>query len=175
VQTAAFRTEERARLLFLPLFGAALVLAATVTVTVARMMSRPINGMTRAMTALAGGDKSVVIPGTDRRDEIGRMAEAVQVFKTKIMEADQLRAEQTKADKRAVREKKSVMDKLANEFETAVGHVVQIASSASTELEAAAGTLTKRRTSQESFPAASPRFPSKLPPTCNRSLPRPRK
>jgi methyl-accepting chemotaxis protein len=141
--TATFKSEERARFLFMTLLGTALVLAATVTVTVARMMSRPISGMTRAMTALAGGDKSIIIPGTDRRDEIGRMAEAVQVFKTRIIEADQLRVEQTEADKRAEREKKSVMDKLANEFETAVGHVVQTVSSASTELEAAAGTLTK--------------------------------
>jgi methyl-accepting chemotaxis protein len=140
---AAFRSEERARLLFLSLFGAAVALAVGVTMIVSRMISGPINGMTWAMAALASGNQSVTVPGTDRRDEIGRMAEAVQIFKTRMIEADELRVQQAAADKRAASEKRAAMDRLANEFESAVGNVVQGVSSASTELESAAGTLTK--------------------------------
>jgi methyl-accepting chemotaxis protein len=139
----AFTSQEQTRLLFLALLSAAVVLAATITVTVARTISRPVTGMTRAMTALAAGDRSVIIPDTDRKDEIGRMAESVQVFKTKMIEADQLLAAQAKADQRAELEKKAAMKKVADEFEKAVGNIVQTVSFASGELEMAASTLTK--------------------------------
>ena len=42
---------------------------------------RPLDRITRAMTALAGGDETIAVPATERRDEIGAMARAVQVFK----------------------------------------------------------------------------------------------
>ncbi len=140
---AAFTSEQQIRVLFLTLLCGALLLAAVVTVTVARSISRPVAGMTRAMTALASGDKSVAIPGTERKDEIGRMAGAVEVFKTKMLEADQLRAEQALADERAGHEKKAAMAKVADEFEKAVGNIVRAVSSASGELERSATTLTK--------------------------------
>ncbi len=140
---AAFASEEQSRLVFLVLLGVALLLAATVTVAVARTISRPLTGMTKAMAALAGGDQSVAVPGTDRKDEIGRMAGAVQVFKTKMLEADHLRAAQAEADRRAEQEKRAAMHNVADAFETAVGSIVKAVSSASGDLETAAGTFTK--------------------------------
>ena len=47
-----------------------------------------------AMRALAGGDKAVEIPGVGRKDEIGQMADTVQVFKDNMIETERLRAEQ---------------------------------------------------------------------------------
>jgi methyl-accepting chemotaxis protein len=140
---AAFTTERQARQLFLTLLGAALLLAAIVTLAVARMISAPIAGMTRAMTALAGGDHSAAIPGIDRRDEIGSMAQAVQVFKKGLAEADQLRAQQEESGRLAEIEKKRAMHKLVDDFDRAVGNIVQGVSAAATKLETAAGTLTK--------------------------------
>ncbi|PWB63020.1 MAG: hypothetical protein C3F17_10245 [Bradyrhizobiaceae bacterium] len=140
---AAVRTEERARLLLLSLLGVALALAAVVTLTVARMISRPIAGMTGAMTALAGGDQSVEIPGTGRKDEVGRMADAVQVFKTGMIEAERLRAEQANTEARAEAERQAAMRRLASEFEQAVGSIVATVSSAAGELEQAAGSLSR--------------------------------
>ena len=140
---AAFATEEQARRLFLILLGTALVLATIVTLFVARMISRPVAGMTQAMTALAGGDKTVAIPGTERRDELGAMAQAVQVFKKNMIEADQLRADQEEAGQRAQVEKREAMRKLVDNFDRAVGNVVHSVSTAAAELQTAAGTLTK--------------------------------
>jgi len=140
---AAFRTEAQARRLFLMLLGAALVLAMVVTWFVARMISRPVSGMTRAMTALANGDHSVAIPGTDRGDEIGSMAQAVHVFKKGMIEADRLRVEQEAAGHRVELAKREAMRKLVDNFEKAVGNIVHSVSTAAAELEAAAGTLTK--------------------------------
>ena len=110
---------------------------------VARSISRPIVRMTEAMTELANGNTRIVPPGVGRRDEVGAMASAVQVFRDNMIEAERLRTEQTEAEKRASGEKRATLHTFANEFQTAVGNVVDLVSSASTELEAAAQTLTK--------------------------------
>jgi methyl-accepting chemotaxis protein len=80
--------------LSLAILVAALALAALVTIMLARLIARPIGGMTQAMVKLAGGDKSVAVPGVGRGDEIGRMADAVQVFKESMLRADALLEEQ---------------------------------------------------------------------------------
>jgi methyl-accepting chemotaxis protein len=110
---------------------------------VARSISRPIVRMTEAMTELANGNIRIVPPGVGRKDEVGAMASAVQVFRDNMIEAERLRTEQTEAEKRASGEKRATLHTFANEFQTAVGNVVDLVSSASTELEAAAQTLTK--------------------------------
>jgi methyl-accepting chemotaxis protein len=138
---AAFRTEQQARILFLILLGVALLLAAVVTVSVARMIARPIGGMTQAMTALAGGDKSVVIPGTDRKDEIGRMAEAVQVFKTNMIEAENLAAQQ-EAERKLKEERAHRVDALTRGFDIKVSELVGSVSSAAHEMESTAQSMT---------------------------------
>jgi methyl-accepting chemotaxis protein len=110
---------------------------------VARSISRPILRMTEAMTELANGNVKIVPPGVGRTDEVGAMASAVQVFRDNMIEAERLRVDQTEAEKRASGEKRATLHTLASEFQTAVGNVVDLVSSASTELEAAAQTLTK--------------------------------
>jgi len=110
---------------------------------VARSISRPIVRMTEAMTQLANGNIRIVPPGVGRKDEVGAMASAVQVFRDNMIEAERLRTEQTESEKRASGEKRATLHTFANEFQTAVGNVVDLVSSASTELEAAAQTLTK--------------------------------
>jgi len=104
-------------------------------------ITRPVQQMTREMTVLATGDTSTEISGIGRLDEIGRMAGAVQVFKTNMIEVERLKVEQLEADRRGAEQRKSEMIKMANDFETAVGEIVETVSSAATELEASAGTL----------------------------------
>lgn len=105
-------------------------------------ITRPVQRMTTEMTILAGGDTSVTISGVERLDEIGRMAAAVQVFKTNMIEVEQLKVEQQEAERRGAAQRKADMKKLADQFEAAVGEIVETVSSASTELEASASTLT---------------------------------
>lgn len=106
-------------------------------------ITKPIRMLASVMTRLAGNDMSVDIPGTARKDEIGDMAGAVQVFKNNMIEAERLRAERTESEARAVKQRKADMYKLADGFEAAVGEIIKTVASASTELEAAAGSLTK--------------------------------
>src|SRR5262249_18008404 len=106
-------------------------------------IARPIGRITDAMGVLAGGNTATEIPFAARRDEVGRMAAAVQVFKDNMIKARELEAEAAESEKRAAAQRKADMHKLADEFQAAVGGIVDTVSSASTELEAAAGTLTR--------------------------------
>jgi methyl-accepting chemotaxis protein len=103
---------------------------------------RSLRQMTRAMAALAGGDLAIAIPCTERRDEMGSMARALGVFKDSMNETNRLRAEQKEAEAQATERRRVEMNRLASDFEAAIGEVIETVSSASTELEASAGTLT---------------------------------
>jgi len=109
---------------------------------IGRSISTALSAMVRAMTGLAGGDAAIAIPGLGRKDEIGEMAGAVQIFKTNMVETERLRAEQSESEARQVQQRKADMHRLADAFEGAVGEIVGTVSSAATELEAAARTLT---------------------------------
>ena len=109
---------------------------------VAIAVTRPIQRITTEMGVLAKGDTSVIVSGTERKDEIGEMAQAVQVFKTNAIEVERLKAEQVEAERRSAEQRKQDMIRLADEFEGAVGQIIGTVSSASTQLEASATTLT---------------------------------
>ena len=124
-------------------FGLAVVVVCGVSLLIGRSISSALASMVSAMTRLAGGDFKIAIPGLGRKDEIGEMAGAVEVFKNNMMEAERLRAEQLEAEQRQVEQRKADMRQLADAFEGAVGEIVDTVSSAATELEASANTLTK--------------------------------
>jgi methyl-accepting chemotaxis protein len=104
---------------------------------------RPLFSLTGAMGELAKGNFEMVLPGLGRKDEIGDMSHAVEAFRIKLEEKANVEAElKLKQDRLAAEQRKAEMIKLADSFESAVGEIVQIVSSTSTELEASAGTLT---------------------------------
>ena len=108
----------------------------------AQGLVRPVRSLTAAMASLAAGDTSVAVPAMARRDEIGGMARAVEVFKKSMIESDALRGEQDRQKLAATAERKRDLDQLAHEFESAVGAIIETVSSSATELEASAGSLT---------------------------------
>ena len=104
-------------------------------------VSRPIERITRSMGALAKGDISVSIPFGDRRNEIGAMAGAVQIFKDNMIRARELEAEAEAAKSRVEADRKRAMAEMADGFERSVGGIVKTVSDAATELQAAAQAL----------------------------------
>jgi methyl-accepting chemotaxis protein len=122
--------------------SAALLLIATCIFSIFTI-ARPMNALTGAMKELASGNFGVVLPGLGRKDEIGGVAEAVETFKVKAAEKAHEEAEaKIKQDQVAAQQRKADMIKLADDFEGAVGEIIETVSSASTELEASASTLT---------------------------------
>ncbi len=117
----------------------------------------PVVSMTEAMKKLAGGDKTVEIPAQGRTDEIGQMAGTVQVFKDNMIEAERLRNEQEEAKRRAEVEKKAAMNGMADDFESSVKGIVQMVSSASTELQSTAQSMsaTAEETSRQAGAVAA--------------------
>ncbi|MGE5145762.1 MAG: methyl-accepting chemotaxis protein, partial [Candidatus Eiseniibacteriota bacterium] len=103
--------------------------------------AKPIRRLTDAMTALAGGNLEAAIDGGARKDEIGDMAKAVQVFKDNALEMKRLEREAEEQKKRAEIEKKQAMHKLASDFESRVGGVIQTVTSAATELQSTASSM----------------------------------
>jgi methyl-accepting chemotaxis protein len=131
------------RMWMLIAFAFSVVLVCGLSLLIGRSISNALASMVSAMTRLAGGEFKIAIPGLGRKDEIGEMAGAVEVFKNNMIEAERLRAEQLEAEQRQAEQRKADMRDLANAFEGAVGEIVETVSSAATELEASANTLTK--------------------------------
>ena len=98
-------------------------------------ISRPVIAMTGAMVRLANRDLTVVIPATDHRDEVGAMAKAVQVFKDNAIQVDRLAAEQKEREQKAEAEKSAALRALADQFEGAVGGIVNQVAEAAGELQ----------------------------------------
>ncbi|TGD96422.1 methyl-accepting chemotaxis protein [Methylobacterium nonmethylotrophicum] len=104
-------------------------------------ISRPIARMTAAMAALAAGDMTVAVPGAGRRDEIGAMADAVQVFKDNLGQTRRLEEETALARASAEDQRRAGMRQMADRFEQVVGGVVGTVSASATELQATARTM----------------------------------
>ncbi|MCQ8277234.1 methyl-accepting chemotaxis protein [Acetobacteraceae bacterium KSS8] len=103
-------------------------------------ISRPILALADHMRKLAGRDLHGLVPCTDRGDEIGAMASAVQVFKESMVHAATL--EQTQAEDRHAREERTrTLEGLVGAFEARVAGMVDMLAAASTELEATAGEM----------------------------------
>jgi methyl-accepting chemotaxis protein len=106
-------------------------------------IARPMRALSVSMEELAAGNFAVVLPGLGRKDEVGDVAGAVEKLKVVAEQKARDEAEaRIRQDQAAARQRKVDMIKLADDFEGAVGEIVDTVSSASTELEASANTLT---------------------------------
>ncbi|MGB3867665.1 MAG: cache domain-containing protein [Xanthobacteraceae bacterium] len=123
--------------------GVITLISGALAIFIARRTSAALRASTNAMRRLADGDFSIVLPGLDRKDEIGEIAGAVEAFKVKMTEKVEHETKaKAEADRAVELERKQAMMQLADSFEQAVGDIVETVSSASSELETAAGTLT---------------------------------
>jgi len=130
-----------------------------------RMLRRLLGDLAGTMEKLRDGDYDVTVPSIARGDEIGAMARATERFRENLVRMRTLEAEQKQAEARAAADelaadareterrkaaeqkaaadKQAAMHMLASQFQAAVGDIVDTLSSASTELESAAGSLTQ--------------------------------
>jgi methyl-accepting chemotaxis protein len=108
--------------------GLVLLMAALIAFLTARSVSNPITALTKGMRELAEGNFGVVLPGLKRKDEVGNIARAVEAFKVKAAEnAQREAAAKAEQDRQAEAERQAAMEKMADEFQAAVGGIVQAA------------------------------------------------
>jgi len=105
-------------------------------------IAKPIRMIVGVLQELASGRYQVEITGLDRKDEVGAVAKTAEVFRENGLAKIRMEAEQKEAESRAAAQRRQDMLQLADQFESAVGEVIETVSSASTELEASATTLT---------------------------------
>lgn len=106
-----------------------------------RSIANPLVAMSNAMRRLADGDNSVDIPGSGRRDEIGEMAGAVEVFKVNAIENERLQAEQAENEANLAKQKRQSQLQMADELETKVKSVVQTIANTASEMHGTAQSM----------------------------------
>ncbi len=117
---------------------ALMVLVGALAFATTRMVGRPLAQMTEAMRDLADGNLNTDIPARDKRDDMGAMANAVEVFKQNAIEMRRLEEEQTASKAKAEADKQAAMNAMADAFEASVMAVVdQVATGATTMQNAA--------------------------------------
>jgi methyl-accepting chemotaxis protein len=117
---------------------AGLLVAALTALFLGRGLVRPLDRICSVMDGLAAGDLATEVPYRDRRNEIGRISRSLGVFKDALVDAERLREEQSGAEQRQLLQRRADMNRLADDFENAVGEIVNTVSSASAGLEASA-------------------------------------
>jgi methyl-accepting chemotaxis protein len=123
------------------ILGLAVIVGIVVSVYLVRDVSSGINSIIQPMQALGKGDLTAEVPHRGEKTEIGAMAEVLQIFKEALI-AKKAADEAAAADAEAKIERGRRVDNITREFESMIGEIVQTVSSASTQLEASASTLT---------------------------------
>ena len=118
-----------------------LVMSILLSFALHQLIAKPIVSLTLAMRRLTDGDTSVAVPNTGWRDEIGAMGRAVQVFRTSMIDAEQLRRDSDAQRLHAEADRKDLMSSMADRFEDVVGRIVFAVSSSTTQMHASARSL----------------------------------
>jgi methyl-accepting chemotaxis protein len=131
--------------------------AALLAFFLGRGMSRPLTAITVVMNRLSSGDTDVTIPGGERKDELGTMALAVDVFRRSMIEARSMREAQEANKQQAELEKKALQRQMADRFEADVKGVVEAVAKATEGMQRVASEITAsvRGTSERAAAAAA--------------------
>jgi methyl-accepting chemotaxis protein len=122
------------------ILGVAIVAGVAVSFLMVRDVSSGIASIVAPMQALGKGDLSAHVPHQGEKTEIGAMADTLQVFKQALV--DKKAADEAAAiDAEAKIERGRRVDGITRDFESMIGDIVQTVSSASSQLEASAGSL----------------------------------
>ena len=122
------------------ILGAAVTIGIGISIYLVRDVSGGIASIVKPMQALGRGDLSAEVPHQGEKTEIGAMANTLQVFKEALI-AKKAADEAAAADAEAKIERGRRVDGITRNFESVIGEIVQTVSSASTQLEASASTL----------------------------------
>lgn len=110
------------------------VVMAFLGLLLSQSITRPFGQINAVLKRLASGELEMKIPYNERRDEIGDMARAAEIFKINGLKKLELEEEQKIKDEQARIEKRQAMHSLADSFEARVQGIIHMVSSASTQL-----------------------------------------
>ena len=119
----------------------AVVLGVALTLLLVWLIGRPVSQLTAAMRALAADRLDTAVPARGRKDEVGQMSDAVQIFKENALKARAAEAQAAAQETAAAEEKRRTMMALAEAFERSVMAAVGNVSRESVQLEESAGAM----------------------------------
>jgi methyl-accepting chemotaxis protein len=120
----------------------AILVMALLSWLIARDILGALDRQRKRMQRIATGTLDQVVEETERGDEIGRMAETLEMLRQTALTARKLEAEQMATKEQGEQEKREALIALANRFDTSVGRLVGMMASGSTQLEATAQSMT---------------------------------
>lgn len=128
------------------LFGVFLVGAVLMGLAVltARRVVGPLKNMTAVMGRLSENDHTVVVPDQEREDEVGSIAQSVQVFKDNAVKMEEMHEAAARQEQQAEEDRIASLNKVADEFEISVKGLVENVSAASTELQATSTSMSEQ-------------------------------
>ncbi len=121
--------------------GSVVLLLLLVAWGMGRDMTKSLSSLGTSMRRLAAGQTGDIVPGQDRRDELGGMAQSVQVFKDNLIETARLRDEQEALKQRMARDRQQAMHAMATKLEDGFSHLIEQVGSAVHELQATAKSM----------------------------------
>ena len=147
------------------ILGTVAILAAAVLLAflLGRGLSRPLTAITAVMNRLSSGDTSVTISGSERRDELGTMAKAVDVFRRGMLETSSLRDAQEADKVKAAADKQALQRQMADRFEADVKGMVAAVAQSSSAMQRVAGEITTSVNGTSERTAAAAAGPYEVP------------
>ena len=118
-----------------------LVVAAGIVLVVGNGIARPVARMTAAMSELAAGNLAVAVEGAGRRDELGGMAKALQVFKDNAAAMTEMTERNRRMEQETAEARRTLLVETANSFETEIGVVVRSVGEAADALQGTAHSM----------------------------------
>ncbi|NIZ03032.1 methyl-accepting chemotaxis protein [Thalassospira lucentensis] len=122
--------------------AAVLLVVVAVALMISRGIAVPLFSISDNMLKLAGGDHNIEVDYTDQKSEIGDLARAMEIFREKTIEMEQMRVQREEQERRAEQEKRDALRAMADNFEATVGQVVAQVIQASGNMQTSANAMT---------------------------------
>jgi methyl-accepting chemotaxis protein len=125
------------------LIVASVLLAGVLAVLSSLAITRPLFRVERTMRELAAGQLDVTVADKGRKDEIGRMAAALEVFRANALEMRRLEQQSRESERAASAERRRLLDSVAQRFKTEVAGVVERVIDTTSAVERSAQSMAK--------------------------------
>lgn len=122
------------------LLAIGLIASAVIGFVTARAIAKPVVQMTGAMGELASGNLDAEILNQDRRDEIGDMAQAVQVFKNNMIKARDLEAKQAEVHA-AEQQRAQTIDARTGNFDSVISGALESVTAATAQMQSSSTSM----------------------------------
>lgn len=140
--TGIYSDMARGRMIFAGAIAAVMLAAIGLAFLVSGLIAAPMVAMAGAVERIAAKDYEVAVPASGQKDELGKIAHAVDVLKEQSINADRLAAEQQRSHE-ADNARRHALETAIAEFESAAREVVESVSAAAEEMRASAEVMNK--------------------------------